>query len=112
MKTAFCLTLFFAVTIISCNYNNSNVAGGPCTYKHTRNALIVVKRVDINPVYHDLLFLNNAGKDTISYYAVNNNYLDSSNHIKTGDTCWLTESKIISGSCNPHLIHIDANYSQ
>lgn len=92
--------------LCACN-GNQEPAGGPCSYTHRYYPLVVTKRKTLNANSFDLVFVNTANNDTLNYYSVNHYYLDSTCKLKPGDTCRLKESRIQSGSCNPHIYTID-----
>lgn len=94
--------------LCACN-GNQETAGGPCSYTHQYHPIVVTKRQAINPNSFDLLFVNLTNHDTLNYHSINHYYLDSTCKLKPGDTCRLKESSIQSGSCNPHIYHIDTS---
>lgn len=89
----------------SCNFQAD---GGPCTYETTIYPATLLKKVDINPLYYDALFVVEIdGKpDTLSFANKNNGNNISVEEIPkdsliAGNLYQYEVMRIRSGSCNP-----------
>jgi hypothetical protein len=95
------------------SYNDTEIAGGPCTYQEKYHPLIIKNIIPIgNSDSYDMELLNIAFPDEdsiVNYHFLNNYYLDKKQIgiLQIGDTITLVEQNISSGSCTPHILSVD-----
>ena len=106
------MLLLLAGMISSCNNQEENIAGGPCTYDSTVNPAKLISLVPKDSLNYDALFEISwqkapESKDTISYYMDNKNWLTAdqikNDSLAVGNTYRFIEYFIRSGSCNGHI---------
>jgi hypothetical protein len=111
-----CIMLLLAVFLIAgCNTTDSNIAGGPCSY---RDESIPVKVLSVVPSADTdecnlLLQLEDAAmgiKDTLSYFFETKKHLNTTilqqKNIRVGDSILLLNSVLITGDCTPNIRRI------
>lgn len=106
------MLLLLAGIISSCNNQEENIAGGPCTYDSTVNPAKLISLAQKDSLNYDALFVINWQNapdrmDTISYYMENKNWLTAdqikNDSLAVGNTYRFIEYFIRSGSCNGHI---------
>ena len=112
---------FIVVLCISCNNTRKETpgggevpSGGPCSYKQdTFPARVVnIKRLPNSPpaVFFEVQ-LSGTNSDTVVYSMVNNRSISEEEitrqGVKTGAVFQYIVSSIVSGSCNPHVNHLE-----
>ena len=102
-----------ACGFFACNSNEEIPAGGGCSYRSEVHPAKLIGFKEIDSVNIDAAFEINWGsiKDTVMYRQKKGGYLTKEqiqkDTIVVGNTYQYVEDFIVSGSCNPHITHLE-----
>lgn len=111
MRIGICCIL--ACLLLACNNAEEIPAGGGCSYRSVVHPakLIGFKQQDSINIDAAFEISWSSSKDTISYYVMKHNYLAAEqirqDALVIGNTYQYVEDFIVTGSCNPHVTHLE-----
>ena len=108
------ISCYFVCLLAACNNHEKEVPdGGACSYRSEIHAAKLISFKQTDSVNVDAAFEINWGsiKDTVMYRQKKGSYLTKeqiqNDTIVVGNTYQYIEDFIESGSCNPHITHLE-----
>jgi hypothetical protein len=102
-----------ACLLFACNNQEEIPAGGGCSYRSEVHPAKLIGFNQVDSINIDAEFEVSwpSAKDTISYYMKKHNYLSAAqikhDSLVVGNVYQYVEDFIVTGSCNPHITHLE-----